>query len=278
MPRYLCRRFNSAAQAFSTNEHSVDTRMSSRTNPKSDSDSEVHSSPGAALSQYAPNAVLLVVPDTEIRNLLAFGLKRQGYEVIEATTGDEANDLALQWRPAAILLDMDVSNGEGLAVLTRLRDWSRIPILALAGRQGGPGVIEALDHGASDFILRPFNIEEVSARLRAARRYAPPPPPDVFQSGSLQVDLTSRTVKVAEKKIRLTGTEYSLLQLFVRHAGRVLTHAEILSAVWGTQAMDKLNHLRVYLRALRKKLENPSEQSLFQTEPAVGYRLVIREP
>ena len=227
---------------------------------------------------HSPNTVLLVVSDAEIRNLLSFALKQQGFETLEAASGDHANALALQRRPAAILLDMGIDNGEGLAVLKQLREWSPIPILALAGCVGGPGAIEALDNGASDFILRPFNMEEVSARLRAARRYAPPPASEIFQSASLQVDLTSRTVKVAHNNVRLTGTEYSLLQLFVCHAGRVLTHAEILSAVWGTQTLNKLNHLRVYLRALRKKLENPAEPNLFQTEPAVGYRLVVREP
>lgn len=262
IPRYLCRRFNPAAQAFPANERSRALQAGLVSAPNG----------------HLPNAVLLAVSDAEIRNLLAFALKQQGFGTLEATTGEEANALALEWRPAAILLDMEIDNGDGLTVLKRLREWSRVPILALAGRAGGPGAIQALDDGASDFILRPFNMEEVSARLRAARRYAPPPAPEVFQSGSLQVDLTSRTVKVAEKKVRLTGTEYSLLQLFVRHAGRVLTHAEILSAVWGTQTLDKLNHLRVYLRALRKKLENPAEPGLFQTEPAVGYRLVVREP
>ncbi|HXJ77025.1 MAG TPA: response regulator transcription factor, partial [Candidatus Dormibacteraeota bacterium] len=213
IPRYLCRRFNPAAQALSNNSELAPALRSSGPENNERSESGVGLLSDTAPTHYSPNAVLIVMPDAEIRNLLAFGLKQQRFAVIEAASGDEANELALQWRPCAILLDMELSHGNGLAVLTQLREWSRIPILALAGRQGGPGAIEALDHGASDFILRPFNIEEVSARLRAARRYAPPPAPEVFQSGSLQVDLTSRTVKVAQKTVRLSGTEYSLLQL-----------------------------------------------------------------
>lgn len=224
------------------------------------------------------NAILLIVQDPDIRNLLQFALKQQGFELLGATSAAEGIELAQTARPSAVLLDMDVTNPDGLGVIKRLRDSTRLPILALAGRVSKAGVVDALDCGANDFISRPVDMEELSARLRAARRFAPPPAPEIFRSGSLFVDLTRRVVKVGERIVSLTVVEYSLLRLFVRHAGLVVTHAQILREVWGAEVSEKVNYLRVYLLALRRKLESPHEPSLFVTERAVGYRLVVREP
>jgi two-component system KDP operon response regulator KdpE len=204
-------------------------------------------------------------------------LEQQGFDVLEASTGGEGIETALRCRPSAILLDMGVTDADGLAVIQRLREWSRIPILALSGRPDGPGVISALDHGANDYLPRPFSVEELAARLRAAQRFAPPPAPEIFQSGSFSLDLTNRTVKVGSMAVSLSATEYSLLHLFVRNAGKLLTHTQILGEVWGSEMLDKVNYLRVYILALRKKLETPPEPDLFVTERSVGYRLVIRE-
>lgn len=222
-------------------------------------------------------AVLLILNDPEIRGLLRFGLKQQGFCLLEASRGAEGIEMAGSIQPGSVLLDLDVEDPDGPGVIKKLREFTHIPILALAGRINQAGAVDVLDGGASDFISRPFNIEELSARLRAARRYAPLPPPEIFRSGSLIVDLTRRIVKVGERIVNLSATEYSLLHLFIRHAGLVLTHAQILREIWGSQALDKLACLRVYLLALRKKLENPPEPTLFLTEQGVGYRLAIRE-
>lgn len=219
--------------------------------------------------------VLLIEHDPEIRGLVRFGLEHQGFEILEAATAKEGIELAVLRRPAAILVDMDIPDGGGLAVIMRLREWSQIPILALSGGAEDPGPVRALDQGANDYIARPIKMAELSARLRAAQRRPLPPPLDIFNYGSLSVDLTSRTVKVGSRPVILSVTEYSLLSLFVRNAGRVLTHAQILRAVWGSEMLDKVNYLRVYLQRLRKKLANPPDPELLVTERAVGYRLAV---
>lgn len=222
-------------------------------------------------------SVLLVVPDFEIRGLLRYGLEQQGFDLLEAGTGSEGIEIATRRRPRSVLLDMDVARPDGVAVIRSLREATRIPILALAGRENRLKAADVLDHGANDFINRPFDIEELSARLRAAQRNAPPPLPEVFRSGSLIVDLTRRVVEVAGRAVKLTATEYSLLHLFIRNPGMVLTHAQILREIWGAEMLDKISYLRVYMLTLRKKLANPPEPELFLTEPSIGYRLVVRD-
>lgn len=254
----------------SANSNCADTperRGGSRLNPARNNNHRCASS----------HSVLLVVRDSEIRGLLRYGLQRQGFDLFEAGTGSEGMEIATKNRPGSILLDMDVSHPDGVAVLRSLHQSTRIPILALAGRVNRLRPVDALDQGASDFIGRPFDIEELSARLRAAQRNAPAPLPEVFRSGSLIVDFTRRMVEVGGKIVKLTATEYSLLHLFVRHAGMVLTHAQILREIWGSEMLDKTSYLRVYLLSLRKKLESPDEPDLFVTEQGIGYRLVVRD-
>ena len=221
--------------------------------------------------------MLLIAPDGELRSLVREGLEDQGFKVFEASGGREGIETAIRDRPRAVLLDMDVEGPDAMEVIKRLREWSHIPILALSSRAEASEAIAVLDQGANDYIPKPFSLGEVSARLRAAQRFAPPCPPEVFKSGSLTVDLTNRTVQIGKRVVNLSATEYSLLNLFVRHAGKVLTHAQILSEVWGSEMRNRVNYLRVYLRFLRKKLENPFEPSLFITRRAVGYGIAIRE-
>ena len=223
------------------------------------------------------STVLIIAPDAELRTLVRVGLEERGVKVLEADSGTKGIEAAIRERPRAVLLDMDVEGPGGMEVIERLREWSQIPILALSGRAEASEAVRVLDHGANDYIAKPFNLEEVSARLRAAQRFAPPCPPEIFKSGSLRVNLTNRTVQVGNSAVNLSATEYSLLRLFVRHAGKVLTHAHILSEVWGSEMRNQVNYLRVYLRFLRKKLENPFEPSLFITQRAVGYGIAIRE-
>ena len=226
----------------------------------------------------SPSAVLIIVHDPEMRRLLGAGLERHGFPLLQAGSATEGMEAVRHCRPGAILVDMDIPDADPLEMIQRLREWNSTPILALEGRSSSAGAIEALDQGANDYISNDCPIDELSARLRAAYRYAPPAAPEVFQSGNLSVDLIMRTVKVGERRVYLTATEYSLLHLFVRHAGKVVTQAQILREVWGLQELSKGIYIRVYMRALRKKLENPAEPALFVCEPAVGYRLMLREP
>jgi len=220
--------------------------------------------------------VLVVESDPEIRSLLRFSLEQQGYSVVEAASGTEGIAAAVRTRPNAMLLDLALPDMDGLTVLQRLREWSRCHVLVLSQRADERLKLRALDCGANDFLARPFSMAELSARLRAAQRFAMPPAPEIFRSGDLSVDLASRVVKVSGRRITLTATEYSLLELFVRNAGKVLTHAQILREVWGPKMLNRMEYLRVYLKFLREKLEtNPTEPRLFLTERSVGYRLAI---
>jgi two-component system KDP operon response regulator KdpE len=168
---------------------------------------------------------------------------------------------------------------DGVTMLKRLREWSRVPVVVLSVRDREDDKIAALDNGADDYVTKPFSTGELLARLRVARRHAQPSPEiTVFRSSNLEVDLTSRVVKLKGQEVKLTSTEYSLLRLLVRHAGKVLTHRQILREVWGPNYVEQTHYLRVYMAHLREKLEaNPAQPELFITEPGVGYRLLAKE-
>lgn len=223
--------------------------------------------------------VLVIDDEVQMRRLLRVCLERNGYKVVEAATGEEGIDQAVRCQPDTVLLDLGLPDMEGVAVLRRLREWSQAPVLVVSVRGHEDDKIAALDSGANDYLTKPFSTGELLARLRVARRHAQPQTKvEVFHSGRLSVDLTTRTVKVDDKKVKLTATEYSLLRLFIHHAGKVLTHGQILREVWGPEEVDKTGYLRVYVAYLREKLEaNPAEPELLITEPGIGYRLVVQE-
>jgi len=214
-----------------------------------------------------------------MRRLLRACLERNGYDVVEAVTGDAGLDEALRRRPDVVLLDLGLPDMDGQEVLKRLREWSQVPVLVVSVRAQEEDKIKALDAGANDYITKPFSTGELLARLRAAQRLTQQPATTtVFHSGPLRVDLTARIVKVKGRIVQLSATEYSLLHLFVKHAGKVLTHGQILREVWGTEDVEKTGSLRVYVAYLREKLEaNPAEPELLITEPGIGYRLVVQE-
>jgi two-component system KDP operon response regulator KdpE len=221
--------------------------------------------------------VLVIDDEAQIRRLLRVCLERDGYQVIEAATGDAGIGEAVRSLPNAVLLDLGLPDMDGLEVLKRLREWSQVPVLVVSVRDRENDKVDALDIGANDYVTKPFSTRELLARLRAAQRSAQPSTgPGVFETGPLKVDLRTRTVKVNGSKVQLSVTEYSLLHLLVKHAGKVLTHKQILQEIWGTQDAEKTGYLRVYMAYLRKKLEiNPDEPQLLVTEPGVGYRLVV---
>jgi two-component system KDP operon response regulator KdpE len=223
-----------------------------------------------------PRIVLIIEDEDQIRRLLRVSLERNGYQVVEASTGDEGIDQAIAHQPDLVLLDLGLPDTDGLTVLRRIREWSQVPILVVSVRDREDDKIKALDSGANDYITKPFSTGELLARLRVVQRYSPSPNQTLFSSGDLQVDLAARTVKVRGRTIRLTATEYSLLHLFIQHAGKVLTHGQVLREIWGSHDEQKTGPLRVYMGYLREKLEaDPAKPRLLLTEPGVGYRLAL---
>jgi two-component system KDP operon response regulator KdpE len=222
--------------------------------------------------------VLVIDDELQIRRLLRVCLEANNYRVVEAPSGQEGVAAAAQHRPDVVVLDLGLPDMDGVTVLKRLREWSRVPVVVLSVRDREEDKIKALDHGADDYVTKPFASGELLARLRVALRHGQPPAESaMFRSGQVEVDLTTRVVKSAGREVRLTATEYALLRLFVQHAGKVLTHQQILREVWGPNYVDQTQYLRVYMAHLREKLEaEPAKPSLFLTEPGIGYRLVIK--
>lgn len=222
---------------------------------------------------------LVIDDEPQIRRLLMITLEANGYRVVTANSGQEGLVLAAQHRPDVIVLDLGLPDLSGLAVLKRLREWTQTPVIILTVQDAETGKIEALDSGADDYVTKPFNTGELLARLRAARRHADKSRAEepVFQAGDLVVDLVARRVTRKGQPVKLTATEYALLRLFIRHAGKVLTHRQLLRDVWGPNYVEQTHYLRVYMAHLREKLEaNPAQPELFITEPGVGYRLVCQ--
>jgi two-component system KDP operon response regulator KdpE len=217
---------------------------------------------------------LIIDDEVQIRRLLRVVLEGENYQVHEAETGQRGLIEIASRRPAIILLDLGLPDLDGLEVLQRLREWSEAPVLVLSVRDDEQGKIAALDAGAEDYVTKPFSTPELLARLRAAQRKTrPEEETSIFKSGDLIVDLTARLVTRAGREIKLTATEYALLRLFVRHAGRVLTHRQILRKIWGPKSEEHRQYLRVYVTHLRQKIEADSTRPrLIKTEPGIGYR------
>jgi two-component system KDP operon response regulator KdpE len=221
--------------------------------------------------------VALVIDDEpQIQRLLRVTLEANGYRVFDAATGSDGIAQAAQRRPDAVLLDLGLPDLEGMEVLKRLREWSRVPVIILSVRDREDDKVAALDAGADDYVTKPFNSAELLARLRAVLRHVQPQGVDaIFRSGEMEVDLSARVVRKHGQEIKLTPIEYSLLRLFVTHAGKVLTHRQLLTEVWGPKAVEQTHYLRVHIAHLREKLEaNPAQPEHFITEPGVGYRLI----
>jgi len=220
--------------------------------------------------------VLIVDDELQIRRFLRISLEANGYHIHETTNGHDAILKTAQLRPDLIILDMGLPDMDGLEVLRRLREWTLTPVIILSVRDSDRDKVAALDAGADDYLTKPFSLEELMARIRMAQRHAQPQQEEViFTSGQLQVDLTRRLVTVNGEPIKLTPTEYALLRLLIQHAGRVLTHQQILRQVWGPEYSQEIHYLRVYFAQLRQKIEvNPALPEIIVTEPGVGYRLV----
>jgi two-component system KDP operon response regulator KdpE len=230
------------------------------------------------MSEPAVAPLVLVVDDEpQVRRFLRASLPDQGYRLIEATNGAEALRDAATRGPDAILLDLGLPDLDGVEVTRRLREWSTVPIVVLSARGQESDKIEALDAGADDYLTKPFGIGELLARLRVALRHATRTPGEaVFEHGDLRVDLATQRVFARAQEVRLTRTEYRLLAQLVKHAGKVLTHRQLLKEVWGPGSVGESHYLRVYMGQLRHKLEeDPARPRHLVTEIGVGYRLKV---
>jgi two-component system KDP operon response regulator KdpE len=221
--------------------------------------------------------VLAIDDEQQIQRLLTIALEAEGYRVTVAGSGQEGLESAARHRHDLIIIDLGLPDVSGLAVLKQIREWTQVPIIILTVQDAEAEKIQALDSGADDYVTKPFNTGELLARMRAALRRSNQSPNEepIFRSGDLEVDLAHRRVICKGQQIKLTATEYVLLRLFVQHAGKVLTHRQILREVWGAAHEENTQYLRVYMARLREKLESePNDAPLFLTEPGVGYRLV----
>jgi two-component system, OmpR family, KDP operon response regulator KdpE len=225
--------------------------------------------------------VILVVDDeAAVRRFLCVSLSASGYQCMEAENAELALALTAAQRPDLILLDLGLPDRSGIEVTRRVREWSRTPIIVISARGQETDKIEALDTGADDYLTKPFGVGELLARIRVALRHAAKTEEgeSVFSVGELEVDLGRRRVTLAGRDVHLTPIQHKLLTVLVKHAGRVLTHRQLLREVWGPNSGEQTQYLRVYMGQLRHKLEkDPSRPIYFVTEPGVGYRLETKE-
>ena len=236
------------------------------------------------VDQALPTPLAMVVDeDLSILRLLRRSLSAHGYQVLQATCGNEAMRMIRQHVPDVVLMDLQLPDVAGLEVIRRLRQWSRVPILVLSDRCTVADAVSSLDAGADDYLDKPFELPELLARLRVARRHAAERSATKggpwFKSGPLRVDLTGHRVWIDGAEVHLTVHEYRLLTVLIEFAGRVATHRQLLSAVWGTDHAKNVEYLRVYIGNLRKKLEpDRAHPRIFLTEGGVGYRLRAVDP
>jgi two-component system KDP operon response regulator KdpE len=222
------------------------------------------------------SCVLVVDDEPQIRRTLATNLRARSFEVLLASSGEEALAMAATHPPDVVILDLGLPGIDGITVIERLREHSNVPIIVLSVREREADKVRALDVGADDYVTKPFGMDELLARLRAAlRRHTPEPEPSVIESERLRVDLNAKQVLVDGVPIHLTRIEWSLVEVLVRNAGRLVSSRELLQQVWGPQYGTETNYLRVYMTQLRRKLEaNPARPRHFLTETGMGYRFV----
>jgi two-component system KDP operon response regulator KdpE len=219
--------------------------------------------------------ILVVDDEPQILRALEITLRREGYDVDSARTAGEALIAAAAHPPEAVILDLILPDGRGTEVCRELREWSAAPILVLSAVEDEAEKVEALDAGADDYVTKPFSVEELLARLRAALRRSVPAREPVLEVGEISVDVQNRVVTVRGEPVSLTPTEYDLLRLFAENPGKLLTHPTILRRVWGPAYGRESNYLHVYVSHLRRKIEpDPARPRYLLTEPGVGYRLV----
>lgn len=224
------------------------------------------------------SAILIIDDEPQIRRMLRIVLEAEEYKVHEAATGKDGLIEAASRLPDAIILDLGLPDQSGVEVLGRLREWTQTPVLILSVQDSGEDKVAALDAGADDYVTKPFNSQELLARLRVLLRRARNPEEPVVECGALRMDMSARLAWVNGRELELTATEYALLRELARHRGKIVTHKHLLAAVWGPNAVEQSQYLRVFLSHIRKKLADlgfPPET--IHTETGVGYRLSLPE-
>jgi two-component system KDP operon response regulator KdpE len=225
----------------------------------------------------AEGARILVIDDEhEIRRMLHVALSAHGYAMAEASSGKEGLKEATIFHPDLIILDLGLPDLDGMDVITRLREWTQVPVIILSVREREGDKIGALDAGADDYLTKPFSMGELLARIRVAIRHvAKSEDEPVLAFGDLTIDLARRLVLLKGQEVRLTPTEYEILKYLALHSGRVVTHGQLLRVVWGPNYQRETHYLRVYVGQLRRKLEaDPARPCYILTEPGVGYRFI----
>lgn len=225
--------------------------------------------------------ILVIDDEPQIQRAIRTILTEKGFKVSTASRGEEGLTLAAVNEPDLVILDLGLPDMDGVEVCMRLREWTQTPVIILSVRDSERDKVAALDMGADDYLTKPFGIEELLARVRVALRHAANRKGEevkIVKAGSLSVDLIRHIVKRGDEEIKLTGIEYKLLAYLAAHHDRVLTHQSILSQVWGPADADHTEYLRVYMRQLRKKLEDdPERPKHILTEPGIGYRFIADE-
>ncbi len=218
--------------------------------------------------------ILIVDDEPQITRVLRTSLSSHGYEIRVANDGDAALDVVSDWSPELIITDLSMPNMTGIELTQKVREKSKIPIIVLSVRGEERTKVQALDAGADDYVTKPFSIHELLARIRANLRRLPPveTEPVQIEIGDFQIDLAGHRVFVRNLEVRLTPKEFDLLVYFARHPDKVITHAMLLSAIWGPQSANQTEYLRVFIGQLRKKIEANMEKRYIQTEPWIGYR------
>jgi len=221
--------------------------------------------------------ILLIEDEPQMSRFLRITLQGHGYRLVEAGTGQEGLMQAASRNPDVVLLDLGLPDLDGLEVTRRLREWAQTPIIVISAREQEQDKVKALDAGADDYLTKPFSAGELMARIRVALRHmarqAGKQEP-VFILQNLRVDLAQRQVFIDEKEVHLTPIEYKLLTVLIRHAGKVITHNQLLKEVWGPAHVNEVQYLRVYMTQLRHKLEvDPTRPRFLMNEPGIGYRL-----
>jgi two-component system KDP operon response regulator KdpE len=224
--------------------------------------------------------VVLIEDEPQIRRFLRATLAAQGYRLFEAATGADGLVEVSSRQPDVVIVDLGLPDMDGLDVIRRLREWTDVPVIVLSARGQERDKVTALDAGADDYVSKPFGANELLARIRVALRHTAGASHEggeaTFAVGELRVDLLHRRVSVGDQDIRLTPTEYKLLTTLVQHAGRVVSHQQLLREVWGPAHTDQAHYVRVYMAHLRHKLETePARPRYLTTEPGVGYRLAV---